>query len=408
MEEKERLRVCLLGGFKISRGNGRFITDMDSTSKRLWAFLGYISVFHRRLVSQEELIDALWGDVDSVNPANTLKTILHRARNAMEEHLGFADGKNVILYKRGAYSWSPDIELELDIEQFDKASNLPVEEDLGRTLETLKLYRGDFFPNASGSPWTVSLRTYYHTKYLKLCVDAATYLIKLGQFDRAEQICREASVIDPYNENCHLLLMKAMVSDGARQAAIQHYTYVKNMFMNQLGVSPSEEMINFYRELTKAEMGVEMDLNIVRRNLLEEEWRPGAYFCEYVTFQDIYRIRARDAERNGQVIQLAMITVLDRNGRQLDALRCTAALEELHSVIHRHLRAGDTYTRFSASQYLVLLPTASYENGLKILDRILDAYRRTLIGLTTTIRHSILPVLPTGEAISHAGFVPVK
>ena len=99
MDKRERISVQLLGGFSMSRiaadGTEYRITEQDSTSKRLWAFLEYMSLFYDRPVSQDEVVEALWGDTD-LDPSNTMKTLLHRARSAMEDRLGLENGKDVI------------------------------------------------------------------------------------------------------------------------------------------------------------------------------------------------------------------------------------------------------------------------------------------------------------------------
>ena len=302
------LYVTLLGRFSLRRSTPEQdfeLTEQDSTSKRLWTFLQYLAVFHQRGVSQEELIDVLWGDGDSSNPTNTLKTLLHRSRGAVEK-LGYPDGKQVLLYRRGTYTWNPDILLELDIERFDQmcdqAGDGSEAQRLDTALRAIDLYRGDFLPNAAGNPWAVSLRTYYHNKYIKLCYDTAHTLLEQERYDEAVRICQGATMVDPYDEDAHILLMQALSASGAQPAAIQHYTYVTNMLMDQLGVAPSEAMTQLYRELTKADMSIELDLNVIRDKLLETRQQSGAFFCEYGVFQDIYRLEARSAIRSGRIV----------------------------------------------------------------------------------------------------------
>ena len=103
VDKRERISVQLLGGFSMSRiaadGTEYRITEQDSTSRRLWAFLEYMSLFYDRPVSQDEIVEALWGDTD-LDPSNTMKTLLHRARSAMEDRLGLENGKDVIQYRR--------------------------------------------------------------------------------------------------------------------------------------------------------------------------------------------------------------------------------------------------------------------------------------------------------------------
>lgn len=411
MDKRERISVQLLGGFSMSRtaadGTEYKMTEQDSTSKRLWAFLEYMSVFYDRPVSQDEIVEALWGDTD-LDPSNTMKTLLHRARSAMEERLGLENGKDVIQYRRGVYTWGPDVELDLDVEQFDTCCTQG-EKDMEKALTAIQLYGGDLLPNAVGSPWTVTQRTYYHTRYLKLCNDTAEKLLGMGRNGEAARICQRVCELDPYDETCHLLLMQALVASGDRQTAIRHYTQVTKMLMDQLGVSPSKRLTQFYRKLTKEEKNVELDLYTVRQELEEEGEGSGAFYCELATFQDIYRLEARSARRSGRVVQLALITILDRNGSNLDAKRGSAALEQLKATITHCLRSGDAFTRFSALQYLVMLPTASYENGIKAMQRVVDAYQKTMVGLTTTVNYSLLPVLPAGgEKKERPKFTPIQ
>lgn len=92
MEGRNVIHVSLLGDFTMRHCVGTeeyVLTERDSTSKLLWTFLEYLSFFSKRGVTQGELIEVLWGDSEgSRNPANTLKTLLHRGRAALER-LGF-------------------------------------------------------------------------------------------------------------------------------------------------------------------------------------------------------------------------------------------------------------------------------------------------------------------------------
>src|SRR5699024_1753194 len=136
--------------------------------------------------------------------------------------------------------------------------------------------------------------------FLQLCGEAANILQSMGSSDRALELARAATAMDPYDEPSHLLYMELLSASGAQQAAIQHYTYVTKLFMDQLGVAPSEEMVQLYRSLSKSTEGLELDLRVVREELLEKDEQAGAFFCEYAVFQDIYRLEARIARRTGQ------------------------------------------------------------------------------------------------------------
>lgn len=66
------------------------------------------------------------------------------------------------------------------------------------------------------------------------------------------------------------------------------------------------------------------------------------------------------------------------------------------------MRTGDVFTRFSRDQYLIMLPSSSYENAAMALERVIAIYRNTLSGRTTRVEYSILPVLPPRSAQTEA------
>lgn len=378
------------------KGEVLTVTEQSSSSKKLWTFLEYLIAFRDKPIPQDEIIDVLWGDAEVVSPLNTLKTLLHRARSSIET-LGFENGKQVLLCRRGEYMWSSEVGITVDTEQFEalcEAASRPGPDCLRHMLSAIDLYQGDFLPKVSREPWAVSLRVYYHAKFLELCDRASALLAKEGRYSDVVALCRKAILIDPYDEGMHLRLMQAMISADARQAAMDHYQYVMQLFIKQLGVTPSESMTALYRELSRTSNSVKLDLHVVRRTLGEENPAPGPYCCEYAIFQDIYRLLARTASRTGQTVQLAMLSVLDDRGKSLAVKRAGMSMERVKEVILSGLRQGDVFTQFSATQYLLLLPCASSENGEKVLCRLMSRFRRAYPKMSVLLQYSLLPLLP--------------
>ena len=58
------------------------------------------------------------------------------------------------------------------------------------------------------------------------------------------------------------------------------------------------------------------------------------------------------------------------------------------------LRHGDVYTRYSVSQYLILLPSASYENGKMVMQRIIRNYKKAYIRKELTVHYTLQAVSP--------------
>lgn len=414
----QTLYVKTLGGFSLTYtppdGREREIGERDSGSWRQWAFLQYLCVCHRRSVPQEEIVDILWSDADVNDPANTLKTLLHRARQTLER-LGFPDGKKALLYRRGVYSWDPELTILVDTEEFDDLrarfdAGRGTEEGLAAARKALALYEGDFLPRAAASPWALSPRTYYHSSYIRLCCDAANALWELDRPGEAIELCRLATALDPYDEASQLLMMRLLSASGGKQAVAQYYSDVSTLLMSQLGVSPSEEMTALYHELNGPEESQELDLRTIRALVLGDDGTgSGAFYCEYFVFQNICRLLARTTSRTGQIVQLGVITLFARKGSRLTVSRRADAMQELKDAILANLRSGDIFTQFSPTQYLLLLPTASHENGSMAVDRVLKAYAGTPSGAGITPQFSLLPALNLERrGLSAPGFRPLK
>lgn len=392
--------VKFFGRFTLSRsrwGTPGVAVAQGKSSQRMWTFLQYLCAFHQKGASQEDVIDAVWEDAEIADPVGALKTILHRARTLLEE-LGFPDGKKVLLYRRGHYHWSPDVTLCLDMEELDRlyaSYSAAPEETLPAVLEFLSGCEGDFLPNAAGRFWTLSLRTFYHTRYLQLAQDAARQLLACGRFDEAIGVCRTATTLDPYNEQCQLLLIRLLYISGSPQAALKHYSTVTELYMDQLGMSPSAEMTALYQDISRAEGGTELDLASIRDKLTERGAITGPFFCEYAVFQDVCQLTARTMARSGGDAYLALITITDSASILPEHRRRAEAMNALRASGLSILRPGDVATRLGPSQVLLLLPSADRERASAALDRILTAFYRTPIGRSTRVQTTLLPILPS-------------
>lgn len=400
MRTQDELRISMLGGFVMTRqakGNTYTVSDQSSSSKKLWQFLQYLVTYRARDgIPQAEIIDVLWNDENGGNPANSLKTLLHRVRNLMET-LGYPDGKDIILYRRGVYSINRSLPIWVDIEEFEhlyQQTRVPTANRLSLLMTAISLYKGEFLPKTADATWSVSEKSYYHSKYLQMCEDAVALYEADGKFNEIISLVRQALTVAPYEEPLHLALLRALAATGAQQTAITHYINTAKLFMDQLGITPSEEFTGIYRELIRMTRAPELDLSVVRKDLTEQPRDGGPYFCELAIFQEFYHFEARVAQRTGTVLQLALLSVLDNNDKPLSQKQNALAMQRLKDIILSLLRKGDVFCRYSSSQFLFLLPYATYEGGESVLNRLCFFYRRTYQKSNIILHYSVLPLQP--------------
>ena len=138
---------------------------------------------------------------------------------------------------------------------------------------------------------------------------------------------------------------------------------------------------------------MEVDLNVIMQNLQEEEGRQGAFYCEYSLFREIYQLESRSISRNGQSVYLCLLSVTDGNSNRVESKKQqNAAMGQLRKAIQFSLRRGDVFTRYSVSQYLILLPTISYENCEMVLKRIVRNFKADNPHTKVTLTYKMHPI----------------
>jgi len=393
----QTLQISMLGGFSLTYGNEVGIDYQNNRSNKLWQVLAYLLTFRGKQITQDELIEILWGDEEIDNPANTLKTLRHRLC-AMLDGLGGVPGKEMIRYNHGVYAWNEDINCIVDTDQFAAYCSLgdketDTEQKISYYLNAIEYYSGDFLPKFSAELWVMSAHAYYHAEYLRVVKKCLALLKTNHRNYEIITVCQKAVAIEPYDEELHRELILALVATGAKQSALAHYEKVKEMFYHEFGINLSADLVELYKQIIEESNDYQMDLSIIAGQL-QEEMAPGAFYCEYALFKEIYRLIVRMLERNGQSVYLCLISVTDKNGKRIvNTKKQSEAVGRLRTTIQFSLRRGDVFTRYSVSQYLVLLPSINYENTEMVLNRIIANFKRDNPTLAVKLQTGSQPVI---------------
>ena len=389
----------MFGGFSIKHGESD-ISDGINRSKRLRTMLAYLITHKGREVSQDDLIDVLWPDEEVENPANTLKTILFRVRAALG-NLPLENAHSFITYQRGAYSWTPNVPCYIDVHEFERLcreAERPSTTDSHRAAlyrEAAELYHGDFLPKNALDFWVIPLSSFYRTKFAKAVSGASEFLAAAGQYEDVIPLNQNAIKIDPYEENFHQNLIRALIAVGRRQQAMEHYDYVNELFFSKFGVNPSRELTALYKDVMRSTKKTEVNLRVIIDELKEDLTSAGCFFCEYEMFRTIYQLEARAAARGGLSVYVCLLTLSDARGNQPKLTILNKAMEKLRGTVMGSLRHGDVFTRYSVNQFLVMLPATSFEMAQSVMKRISSTFRRENPKLAAILSYTLHPIVPT-------------
>lgn len=393
------IQIQMLGRFSLCV-NGECIDDSANRSHKVWLLLAYL-IYHRgRTVTQEELVELLWGqENDSANPMGALKTTLHRARATLEQ-LYPAAGHELIVRRNGAYTWTDAQETEVDIAVFEKLYRQSQtcsndEEHLELLLSALSLYQGDFLTKLSSQIWVVSIASYYHELYMQAVLEALPLLEQFGRCQDAADLCRRALRVSPYDETLYQHLMKNLLKTGDHKSAVIAYEEMSDLLLADLGVLPAEESRAIYREAIKTVNDRVISPGMLHQQLRERAPAKGALICDYDFFKLLYQVEARSVSRSGDAIHIALLSMTDEAGEELSKRSLSHAMENLQEQIRINLRRGDTASRCSASQYILMLPRANFENSRMVCERIIRAFCRQYPHSPAQLHYSVQPVEPS-------------
>ncbi|MDR1574017.1 MAG: hypothetical protein LBS24_06875 [Clostridiales Family XIII bacterium] len=373
--------VSMLGGFELRVGDIA-VNESLNRSNKMWILLAYLILRRDRNVPQSELIDLLWPDDKSSNPVNALKTLLYRTRMSLSPVLG--EGVKLILSRRGSYLWNPEIKCAVDVEELEElcreAGDANTDED--RKLDLYRrivyLYKGDFLPKLSDMIWVVTNSAHYHAHYLNAIRKFSDMLAERGLWAELNNLCAKALDIDPFDERMHSLLVTSLLKQGDNAAALGHYETATDFLYKNLGVRPSERLRSLYAEIMKQNKiyDAEADMDSLLDNLRDAANEPGAFICDPSFFKLAYRLEARRAARNGSSVHIALLTVTAPDNSELSLRLLDVSMSHLLEAIKVGLRKGDVASRYSGAQYVLMLPTANFEDGQLVVNRILRIFSK--------------------------------
>ena len=138
---------------------------------------------------------------------------------------------------------------------------------------------------------------------------------------------------------------------------------------DEMGISPSPRMLERFRLMGERTSQAAGAIEDIKYRLKEKEAEPGAYYCAFPSFVDVYHVFSRMMERTG-ISVFIMLCTLDFGGREVTEEEEKNMSELLRQSIQHSARKGDFYTRYNRCQYLVMLTGISQENCPIVSNRI--------------------------------------
>jgi DNA-binding SARP family transcriptional activator len=247
------MAVRLLGSFNLTV-EGRQVTGWHGYRAR--ALLQFLAAHRHRVVSREDLIGAVWPDVEDDSGRHRLHQGIYELRSTLRT----ADPNHShVICAGGRYGFDHSLPVWVDVEEFDALASAAqrsadadrVDEAVGLARDALALYRGDFLSEFIDIDWTTTERNRLRARFVLLSVRQAELLTHLGDDAAALAVIDPVLDLEPWNEDATVLKMRCHTRAGARSMAAVAYRSCADALSRELGIAPGAHTMRAYEQLQR-------------------------------------------------------------------------------------------------------------------------------------------------------------
>jgi DNA-binding SARP family transcriptional activator len=337
-----RLEFCLLGPLGVRCG----ATVVVVPPGKQRAVLAALLLNAGRVVSLDELAEALWGSRPPPSARVTVQNYVMRLRKALGN-----TGRSRISTRPSGYVIHVDAD-ELDVSRFEallRAARAAAKDGAWEAAAqdadaALALWQGEPLADVGSEPLTVRevpRLAELRLQALEARIDAGLHL---GRHGEVVAELRHLAGLYPLRERLHALLMLALYRDGRQGEALAAYQHARDVLIELLGAEPGAEL----RELHQRVLTADPSLRVAER--------PAASRTDPVVPQ---QLPAPPAHFVGRAAELSALTsLLDRAGAGqpgpalITAIDGAAGVGKTALAVHWAHRVAD---RFADGQLYVNL-----------------------------------------------------
>jgi DNA-binding SARP family transcriptional activator len=271
-QDTQVLRVYLLGQFHIERkaGNEWQRVDNQQWRRRARALLGCLLSNPKRRMGREQIMEALWPDLDAITAANRLNGAVHELRRLLEPELRRPAASYMLRLEQDVLALTDASLIWVDAEAFEllisEASALlnnetaaaPTYRKQGEQLleEAVALYNGDYLLEELYSEWSSSRRETLRRAYSSLLFRLSQLRTQRGALASAIEPLERLLASDPVNETAVRQLMTLLARLDRRTEALHAYKRLVTALQRDYEMEPLPETRELYEALKMGKLNM--------------------------------------------------------------------------------------------------------------------------------------------------------
>ncbi len=255
----ESLRVGVLGPVRAWL-SGR---ELPTGPPRQQAVLGMLAMRANRVVSRDELVDAVWGERAPASAEGGVHTYVAGLRRVLEPGRSRRGPSQVLASAGGGYV------LRLDAEQVDaivfersllRGRRMRASRDLTGAITALDSALGEWHGSAFAGvpgPYAAAERIRLAELRSAAAEERADVLLDLGRHEQAVPELAALVAEHPLRERMRGLLMVALYRCGRQAEALQAFHDTRQVLADELGIDPGPELSRIHQQILALDPSLE-------------------------------------------------------------------------------------------------------------------------------------------------------
>ena len=407
-EEGNKLKIEMFGGLNITY-EGKNISIGKNKSAKYIQLLEMVWLSGPVGITKEKLTGILYDREEQSSLSNSFNNLIYQMHKQLKKS-GLPDG-DYIINRDGVFYADDEIALDIDVNRFaDYISKARKTEDEDEAIsfyrEAFKYYKAEILPELATQEWLIIKSLQLQKMYSECVIAIGEYYNRRQDYEQMYKVYKKAAELYPDDE-WQIGEINALIGMENYKEAYSVYDETVRYYTDELGVTPSKDLLSCYEKMSRQITNTPGKILQIRDGILEQRDHvsrhdEGAYDCSFPSFIDAYHILSRNMERSGQSVYMMLLTLVDYEGKRIaNAAKLETKANFLQEAITVTLRQGDTFCKYSASQFLLLLVGTNKESCKVVYRRVLNKLK-ALAGPRTEIEYSVVSLADLPERLAEA------
>jgi DNA-binding SARP family transcriptional activator len=217
---------------------GSHVVPSGDLRRKVLALLCFLLTRPRWAATREEVMEAMWPEIDPASAINSLNQSVYFLRRVFEPAYseettaGYVHQDSDLLWLDQELIRSASHRCVDLVQEFERDQRPEIATELAET------YLGRFALDFAYDDWSGDFREWLHVGWLHVMETQIRADADGGHFQRGIHLTRRALEIEPRNEDFELSMLKLLRRAGAHSAAAEQYTRYAKVLRSDLGVEP--------------------------------------------------------------------------------------------------------------------------------------------------------------------------